>query len=87
VTAEKRYDGAEVLGQVSGLGKSEVMRIWNEVKANSARLDSCVGPHDFRECGNPTRLCCAKCLGMIPKTDVRWYLAGLAHGRAHPEAA
>ncbi len=30
----------EVLGELSGLGKQEVHRIWEQVKANHARLDA-----------------------------------------------
>jgi hypothetical protein len=88
VSDEKRYDGTEILGQVSGLGRSEVQKIWGEVKANSARLDACVGPHDFQRAEERlgARFTCTKCGGTADASAVHWYQGGLVHGRAHPEA-
>lgn len=80
---EKRYDAAELLGQISGLGRSEVMRVWAEAKANSARLDECVGPHDF-QCPDAAQLgakfTCSKCGGVVSGRDADWYARGLRHG-------
>jgi hypothetical protein len=81
-----RYDGAEVLGSVSGLGREAVLGIWAKVKDNHARLDACPGPHDFRRISErPTigpAYSCAKCGGTVSTSDQKWYERGLKHGRS-----
>lgn len=68
------------------LTKSDYQAIWEEVKANHAALDACVGPHDFsiehERMGTLVRKYrCTKCGGTIDSIDRTWYLSGLAHGR------
>jgi len=81
---EKTFDGAQILGEVTGLGKEAVMEQWELVKANHKRLEECEGPHDF-QCEDPksmrSKYVCSKCGGKISKTDWLWYERGLAHGQ------
>lgn len=76
----------EVLSQVSGIPEREINEIWEQVKANHARLDSCAGPHDFsiegRKQGQLVRdWQCSKCGGTLDSVNVQWYRKGLAdHG-------
>lgn len=62
--------------------KPEFKVIWEEVKANHARLRSCPGPHVFPPyVAQPNaRYTCSKCNGSISALDRRWYEDGLAHG-------
>lgn len=72
---------------------SEVKVLFEEVKANIARLRDCDGPHDFvgieSELQGETkdggklyrRYICTKCGGKLIAHDVHWYKQGLAHGQ------
>lgn len=79
-----RFDGADVFGKVTGLGREAVMGIWEEVKANAAKLEACPGPHAFERIeGRPTpRYACRLCSGEVTGTDKAWYERGLAHARS-----
>ena len=74
-------DGLEVLSRVSGIPKKEVNEIWQRVKENKARLDSCELPHDFypiNENGRlPRKAVCKECLGVVDITNARFYIQGL----------
>lgn len=85
--ADETCDGTQILGEVSGLGKEAVRKIWGEVKANQAALAGCVGPHQFSqlagtglEHGRPSRYVCARCGGVVGLEAFDWYLKGFAHG-------
>lgn len=64
--------------------KAEAQAIWEQVKANGARLDGCAGPHEFQDTtpDKPIgkRYRCSKCTGEVEGSNVRWYEAGLKHG-------
>jgi len=77
-------DGIETLSKVSGLGKNEVGKIWEEVKANQKCLRECEGPHDFEKEGEGLRAeyRCRKCKGKVRVHEYGWYMEGLKHGRA-----
>lgn len=74
---EKRYDGVSALSTVSGLSKSEVQDIWNEVKANRVKLENCK-LHKFS--GEVVKLgqkmTCECCKGQMSLTDIGWYIKG-----------
>jgi len=78
------HDGLEALGKITGLGREGMNKVWLEVKANIAKLDSCAGPHDFSQ-DDPSDLrskcTCSKCGGKISRSDCRWYELGLKHAR------
>jgi len=78
--SEKTFDGAEILGRISGLGREETMRIWEEVKENQAKLNACVRPHDFQQ-DDPksirSRWTCRLCDGKVSSREARWYILGL----------
>lgn len=76
---EKRYDGAEALSAASGLPKTQVLELWEQVKQNKQRLDGCEGPHRFERDGREFR--CGRCGGTVSAVAYAWYLAGLEHGR------
>jgi hypothetical protein len=64
----------------------ESWSIWLKVRANSERLDTCPGPHEFapKEDKIFSRHVCAKCGGEVEGTTSRWYKLGLDHAnRAH----
>lgn len=77
---EKRYDGVAVLSKVSGLPRAEVQELWQQVKANQARLDACPGPHRFDGHGRRDYRC-SECGGTVSAIAYVWYVAGLEHAK------
>ena len=73
----EKHDGAEVLSKISGLGRAEVLSIWEQVKANQARVNSCAR-HKFS--GERVRLgqkmTCENCGGTMSLTDIGKYISG-----------
>jgi hypothetical protein len=75
------------LRQVSdliGLQPGVMSKIWEEVKANHAKLEQCKG-HDFsrpyKQRGElVTDWMCSKCGGHVDTSHKRWYELGLKHG-------
>jgi hypothetical protein len=59
-------------------------RIWDEVKANYAKLQACVGPHGFEDIDPGKtfgkRYRCRLCGGELDGAKVSWYQLGLEHG-------
>lgn len=84
-SAEPRYDGAAMLSRLSGLPKAELLSLWDEVKANRARLESCSG-HRFDKQLDPdgsrlrVRWECSVCRGTVDGQARAWYELGKAHG-------
>lgn len=81
------FDGIEVMSRISGMSKEAVRDIWEEVKANKKLLDSCRGPHDFRDMSTDgglqrVKFRCDLCQGIVNGAYRRAYEEGLAHGRA-----
>lgn len=70
------------LAQFTGIQRTELLSIWDEVKANQARLDGCqrhdFGSQDDRKLG--ARYACRLCGGTADASAVIWYSRGLAHG-------
>jgi hypothetical protein len=67
------------------LTKDELMKMWDEAKANGKRLDECYGPHDFIADGHAERpsaqrYVCLKCKGTVDWSPHHWYKLGLKHG-------
>ncbi len=75
----------DVLSKVSGVPRAEALALWEQVRANSARLKGCEGPHEFVEHEKTGALVrsyrCTKCEGTMPAHDKRRYDEGLEHGR------
>jgi len=42
MSKEQRFDGLELLGAISGLGRPEAQQIFEQVKANQAQLNTCL---------------------------------------------
>jgi hypothetical protein len=65
------------------LTREGAKQIFEQVKANTARLDACDTPHDFIDMrvhnvpGHRHR--CRKCDGEVSGHCVRWYLLGMKH--------
>lgn len=65
------------------MNRDETRKIFEQVKANQAALDSCDSPHDFVDMlalkvpGH--RYKCRKCGGELSGHCVRWYLLGIRH--------
>lgn len=75
---------AQVLVAMSGLPTKEVDKVWEEVKANHAKLDGCP-IHEF-ELLLPTqplrhRYRCKRCGGEIKGDAHHWYERGVADGK------
>lgn len=75
----------EKLEELTGLKRGQMDEIWQTVKANKARLDSCTGPHDFsiefRKLGQFVRDWeCSRCHGHVESIYKHWYELGLKHG-------
>lgn len=83
--ADGTYDGAGVLGELSGLGRSTMVGLWEQVKANQAKLDACPG-HEFvptpRLETQRQRYRCKHCGGEVDATSRHWYELGRSHERA-----
>lgn len=73
------------LEKMSGLSEKTIDEIWEQVKANSARLASCRNPHTFvalETSGSIVRRWrCTRCNGEIDAINKIWYEKGLEHGR------
>lgn len=83
---EKKIDGLKVLGDVTGLGREEMVKIHQEVKANHSALRACPGPHNFVAESDPpmrrvNRYRCTKCGGTVSINGFHWYSEGLKHGQ------
>jgi len=77
----------DVLSTVSGISKDDTRKIFEEVKANHARLKACAGPHEFIDDpvdGRPQvvwKKKCTRCGGTVDRIHAAWYEDGLRHGR------
>lgn len=84
MSKERTYEGAEILGKATGLGKKAIRSQWEIVKANHKLLKECEGQHNFQS-DNPGDMnalfVCSKCGGKIKKAAWIWYQLGLEHGR------
>lgn len=77
---EKKHNALEVLGKVSGLGTEDTKRIFEECRANQARLEACTR-HDFEPVDVDNRFGmyrCRRCGGKLDVLNVSWYNRGLA---------
>lgn len=76
----KNQDNLRVLSDLTGVDKEKISSIWEQVKANQARLDTC-NLHDFEQIesrfGSKWR--CKKCQGEADASAVLWYQKGLNH--------
>lgn len=80
---------SEKITEITGLSRHYQDEIFQLVKNNHRRLDSCPGPHDFsiveRQTGQLIRSWkCSKCGGVVEEIFKRWYTIGLEHGRKFP---
>lgn len=73
-------DNLQVLSNLTGVTKKEVLSIWEQVKANKARLDEC-NLHNFVQIDNRlgSKWRCDKCQGEVDASAVLWYQKGLNH--------
>ena len=76
-------DGAQVLSDMSGISRAEVLSIWEQVKANRAKLDGCAR-HRFegvRQVKLGSKHVCLVCGGEMGLTSIGDYIKGYeAHG-------
>jgi hypothetical protein len=82
--SRKTFDGREILSKVSGLKRSEIDKLWLEVKDNKSKLNKCLR-HDFKEISNDItgkRYKCSNCGGEVTSSQQIWYNIGFKHGRS-----
>lgn len=75
------------------ISREEAAALLAAIKANSAKLAGCAGPHGFQpfkgktcygaENGQPgiRFVRCIRCQGELNELEAAWYRRGLAHGR------
>lgn len=73
------YDGVGVMAELTGLGRSEIASIAEQVKANQAKLNGCAY-HEFEELvtappGKQTYRC-RNCRGEVDVVRYRWHEQG-----------
>ena len=78
--SEPRFDATGILAAVSGQSREQVTDLWEEVKANSARLRGCPR-HRFPDASSLVlsprmELVCESCGGKMRTVDVGLYIAG-----------
>ena len=80
-------DGLKVLSQISGRPQKEVNEIWEQMKANHKRLNSCKG-HRFGQIDvkniRTRRVKCQRCGGFMSVIDIGIYQKGYAHAGGNP---
>lgn len=73
-------DSLDKICNATGIPRAEAISLWDEVKANSARLAACQR-HEFQPL-QPVisrRYQCAKCGGLVDSSAALWYGRGLQH--------
>jgi hypothetical protein len=82
--AEGKYDGAEVLGALSGQPRADIIARFEAIKEQSKRTDACP-LHELLPTGaTHKRWRCRSC-GWEPEAGpLLAYEQGLKHGREHP---
>jgi hypothetical protein len=71
----------EMLSDVTHLSKSQVQKIFDDVKENFRKLEECTH-HIFDRVGEgmDTKYQCTQCGGTITPAEYKWFIIGLAHG-------
>jgi len=70
------YNGAAVLSDLSGIPQDGVRQIFEQVKANHAKLNACPF-HDFAPLGGPRkRYRCQNCGGEVDFHAYHWHEQG-----------
>lgn len=66
------------------MDKAAASRLWEQAKANQAKLKACKG-HDFPMPKDGLslgiRVTCTKCGGTLDGINAIWYREGVAHGK------
>ena len=78
----QRPGGRGLASAATGLGKNEIRKIWEDVKANHARLDGCERHEfvDIHEIGKGSaKYLCIRCGGTIDAIAHAWYQRGIQH--------
>lgn len=76
--ADGTYDGAAALGELSGLGRPAMAEIWEQVKANHAKLYHCPY-HEFEPVlplATKPNYRCKHCGGEVDATRYHWHEQG-----------
>ena len=73
-------DSVDTLSGLTGMTRATLLSIWDQVRANQAKLDACAR-HDFKpvQPGNRSRSC-LHCGGSLGLAEARWYELGRQHG-------
>ena len=83
---ETRYDGATELSRISGIPRGEVLPLWEQVKANRAKLDACPRHRfDSRPVKMGQKVVCLECGGETGLVDIGYYLKGYRAAGGNPD--
>lgn len=77
---------AEILAEASGLTPAAIQDIWQDAKANQARLSGCAG-HTFGRVAVKfisEERTCSKCGGRMRVGDIQTYVRGYAASGGNP---
>lgn len=78
-------NGLDAISKVSGISKPDMLKIFEEVKANSALLNSCsrhaFEPFQKYPSGMVKKYKCSNCGGTVDSLARSWYERGLEHGK------
>ena len=79
-------DGAKLLSDLSGVSRADVLSIWEEVKANRAKLDACAR-HRFLpvpvKMGD--KVTCVVCGGILSLSALDSYVRGYKASGGNPD--
>lgn len=79
-----KIDGLGVMADLTNRPRADMVSLWEEVKANHAKLQDCQR-HDFVWPAGTVpmnaKVICRACTGWVSPSDARWYELGLAHAR------
>lgn len=80
---KKTNNGYEILERLTGISKTEQMKIMEEIRHNRQLLDGC-SRHDFsEEVKQPHRAMskwkCTCCGGIVDYSEKLWYEKGIEH--------
>lgn len=81
------FDGTAALAEATGLPKSEILELWNEVRANRKKLNACPKHRFGSFVGTALRMkaTCDNCGGTVPLSEAMIYADGYKAAGGNPD--